>query len=59
MRRRTDKIYVCFCFIKGQKNGKPVKATLRLEYNGKWDDGFAAEYDGTYLVREVVELKVE
>lgn len=44
---------------KGQKNGKPVKATLRLEYNGKWDDGFAAEYDGTYLVREVVELKAE
>ena len=44
---------------KGQKNGKPVKATLRLEYNGKWDDGFAAEYDGTFLVREVVELKAE
>lgn len=44
---------------KGQKNGKPVKATLRLEYNGKWDDGFAAEYDGTYLIREVVELKAE
>lgn len=44
---------------KGQKNGKTVKATLRLEYNGKWDDGFAAEYDGTYLVREVVELKAE
>ena len=44
---------------KGQKNGKPVKALLRLEYNGKWDDGFAAEYDGTYFVREVVELKSE
>ena len=32
---------------------------LRLEYNGKWDDGFAAEYDGTYFVREVVDLKAE
>lgn len=30
----------------GQKNGKPARATLKVEYNGKWDDGFAAEYDG-------------
>ena len=41
----------------GVKNGKPVEATLRLEYNGKWDDGFAAEYSGVYFVREVISLK--
>lgn len=43
---------------KGQKNGKPVKATLKLEYNGKWDDGFAEDYDGVYFVREVVDLNI-
>lgn len=37
----------------GQKNGKPLKVRLALEYNGKWDDGFAAEYAGTFLVRAV------
>ena len=41
----------------GVKNGKPVEATLKLEYNGKWDDGFAAEYSGVYFVREVISLK--
>lgn len=41
----------------GTKNGKPVNATLRLEYNGKWDEGFAAEYAGVYFVREVVGLE--
>ncbi len=41
----------------GQKNGKPVKATLKVEYNGKWDDGFAADYDGVYLVREILRLE--
>lgn len=41
---------------KGQKNGSPVKAVLKLEYNGKWDDGFAAEYSGVFFVREVVSL---
>lgn len=40
----------------GQKNGKPCRATLKVEYNGKWDDGFAAEYDGVYFVREVIAL---
>lgn len=41
---------------KGQKNGSPVKAVLKLEYNGKWDDGFAAEYSGVFFVREIVSL---
>lgn len=41
---------------KGQKNGKPVKATLKVEYNGKWDDGFAAEYPGVYFVREIISM---
>lgn len=40
----------------GLKNGKPVKATLKLEYNGKWDDGFAAEYPGVYFVREIISM---
>lgn len=40
----------------GVKNGEAVSAELRLEYNGKWDDGFAADYDGVYLVREVQTL---
>jgi len=40
----------------GCKNGKPLDVQLRVEYDGKWDDGFAAEYDGVFLVREVVRL---
>lgn len=40
----------------GTMNGKPVRAVLKLEYNGRWEDGFAAEYDGVFLVREVVAL---
>lgn len=39
------------------KNGKPVKATLKLKYDGQWEDGFAAEYDGVYLVSEVIQLE--
>lgn len=42
----------------GIKNGQPLHATLKLEYNGKWEDGFAAEYAGTYFVREVIDLKI-
>lgn len=42
---------------KGMKNGLPVDAVLRLEYNGKWDDGFASDYDGVYFVREIMDLK--
>lgn len=41
----------------GQKNGRPCRATLKVEYNGKWNDGFAAEYDGVFFVREVVGLE--
>lgn len=41
----------------GQKNGKPARATLKVEYNGKWDEGFAAEYDGVFLVREVLSVE--
>lgn len=37
----------------GRKDGTPIKATLRLEYNGKWDTGFAELYDGVFLVREI------
>ncbi len=40
----------------GEKNGAPCRALLKVEYNGRWDDGFAADYDGVYLVREVVDL---
>lgn len=40
----------------GVKNGKPLHATLKLEYNGKWDDGFAAEYPGVYIVKEVISV---
>lgn len=42
----------------GVKNGKPVYATLKLEYQGKWDDGFAAEYPGVYFVKEIIEMKI-
>lgn len=41
----------------GVKNGKLIKAKLKLEYNGKWDDGFAADYPGVYFVREVITLE--
>lgn len=44
---------------KGNKNGKPVKVTLKLEYNGKWDDGFAEDYSGVYFVREIVDMKLK
>lgn len=40
----------------GEKNGEPCRAALKVEYNGRWDDGFAADYDGVYFVREVVGL---
>ncbi len=43
-------------WTEGNKNGKPLDVQLRVEYDGKWDDGFAAEYDGVFLVREVVRL---
>lgn len=42
---------------KGNKNGKTVQAILKLEYNGKWKDGFAADYSGVFFVREVVDLR--
>ncbi|WP_418550838.1 hypothetical protein [Prevotella sp.] len=38
----------------GRKDGTPIKVTLRLEYNGKWDTGFAELYDGVFLVREII-----
>ena len=41
----------------GIKNGKPTSATLKLEYQGKWDDGFAAEYCGVYFVKEVIHIE--
>lgn len=40
----------------GQKNGKPVHAMLKMEYNGEWKDGFASEYPGTFIVREIIKL---
>lgn len=42
----------------GVKNGEPVYATLKLEYQGKWDDGFAAEYPGVYFVKGIIEMKL-
>lgn len=38
----------------GKKNGSPVRAVLKLEYGGRRGDGFAGQYDGVWLVREVV-----
>lgn len=40
----------------GKKNGRPVKAVLKVEYRGKSDEGFAELYDGVMFVREVVSL---
>lgn len=42
---------------KGHKNGKPMQAVLKVEYNGKWEDGFAADYSGVFFVREVICIK--
>lgn len=53
LNERYDKI------IGGMKNGKPVNATLKVEYDGKRTDGFAADYPGVYLVREILEIKPE
>lgn len=44
---------------KGAKNAKPVRATLKLEYDGVWDDGFAAEYSGVYFVRDIISVQAE
>ena len=41
----------------GQKNGNPVKAVLKVEYNGKWEDGFAADYAGVFFVREILVIE--
>lgn len=41
----------------GVKNGKPVRVRLKLEYAGKWEDGFAADYDGVFLVREILSME--
>lgn len=41
---------------KGHKNGKPLQAILKVEYNGKWNDGFAADYSGVFFVREIINL---
>ena len=43
----------------GIKNGNPVHATLRLEYNGKWEVGLAADYAGTFFVREIIEMRAD
>lgn len=40
----------------GRKNREPVHATLKIEYNGKWTDGFASEYPGTLIIREIIKL---
>lgn len=40
----------------GMKNGQPLHIRLKAEYDGQWEDGFAAEYDGVYLVREILSL---
>lgn len=40
----------------GRKTGTPVKATLKVAYDGRWDDGFAAQYDGVYLLYQIVSL---
>lgn len=41
----------------GSKNGNPIKATLKMEYQGKSDDGFAADYPGVYFIMGIIELK--
>ncbi len=40
----------------GIKNGQPVRCKLKLEYAGKWDDGFAADYSGVFFVREIISM---
>lgn len=40
----------------GRKTGTPVKATLKVAYDGRWNDGFAAQYDGVYLLYQIVSL---
>lgn len=42
---------------KERKNGKPLQAVLKVEYNGKWNDGFAADYAGVFFVREIISVK--
>lgn len=55
---KTGKLYTLYDQVtKGTKNGEPIKATLKVEYNGKWKDGFAASYAGVYFVREIISLE--
>lgn len=51
---RTGRLYDIYDKATGGvKNGKPLTMTLTLEYDGKWDDGFAADYPGVYIVKEI------
>lgn len=40
---------------KGNKKGDPLQVTLKVEYNGKWNDGFAADYAGVFFVRQIID----
>lgn len=37
-------------------NYQPIKAKLKVQDLGKIEDGFAAEYDGTYEVKQILTL---
>lgn len=41
----------------GIKNGIPIQAELEVIDVGKSDEGFAAEYDGTYHVTKIIRLQ--
>lgn len=43
----------------GTKNGKPVHAELEVVDLGKSEEGFAANYEGVYLVTKVISLTVK
>ena len=43
----------------GTKNGKPVHAELEVVDLGKSEEGFAANYNGVYLVTKIISLTAE
>ena len=57
---RNGRLEECYDRLTGDsRKYDPIRGILRLEYDGHWEEGFAAEYAGTFLVREIIDLQSE
>ncbi len=54
---RTNKLYPAYDTLTGGvKNGIPVHVKLQIQDIGKSEEGFAADYAGVYLVKEIIQM---